>query len=128
MNLLSMIHEDMLKHIIQKYIEIQTMKLRDWIDESKLDWYHLSKNPNALELLRQHPEKIHSDDCLKLPMQSMYWRTIWTKRNGTGCLKTPMQYTCWSETKKKSIGGCFREIHLSLLPIQTITSLCCEHH
>ena len=62
MNLLSMIHEDMLKHIIQKYIEIQTMKLRDWIDESKLDWYHLSKNPNALELLRQHPEKIHSDD------------------------------------------------------------------
>ncbi len=33
-------------------------KLRDWIDESKLDWYGLSSNPNAMYLLEENIDKI----------------------------------------------------------------------
>ena len=34
------------------------MKLRDWIDESKIDWNMLSANPNAICLLEQNKDKI----------------------------------------------------------------------
>ena len=27
------------------------MKLRDWIDEEKIDWYNLSLNSNAIDLI-----------------------------------------------------------------------------
>ena len=35
------------------------MKLRDWININKLNWYLLSSNPNAIELLKANPEKIN---------------------------------------------------------------------
>ncbi len=35
------------------------IKLRDWIDINKLDWVTLSENPNAIELLKENPEKIN---------------------------------------------------------------------
>jgi hypothetical protein len=34
------------------------LKLRDWIDESKLEWKWLSKNPNAMHLLEANQDKI----------------------------------------------------------------------
>ena len=34
-------------------------KLRDWIDINKLDWYYLSKNENAIELLSSNLDKIN---------------------------------------------------------------------
>ena len=34
------------------------MKLRNWIDENKLDWNNLSSNPNAIELLKENKDKI----------------------------------------------------------------------
>jgi hypothetical protein len=34
------------------------MKLRDWIDSSKLNWCLLSGNKNAIELLKENPDKI----------------------------------------------------------------------
>jgi uncharacterized protein YlzI (FlbEa/FlbD family) len=34
------------------------MKLRDWIDIKKLNWDLLSKNPNAIELLKENQDKI----------------------------------------------------------------------
>ena len=36
-------------------------KLRDWIDEEKLEWSFLSKNPAAMHLLEQNPNKINWD-------------------------------------------------------------------
>ena len=36
-------------------------KLRDWIDINKLDWYYLSKNENAIELLKENLDKIDWD-------------------------------------------------------------------
>ena len=35
------------------------MKLRDWIDIDKLNWNELSKNPNAIELLKENQDKIN---------------------------------------------------------------------
>ena len=34
-------------------------KLRDWIPESKLQWWSLSENPNAIQMLEANPDKIH---------------------------------------------------------------------
>jgi hypothetical protein len=34
-------------------------KLRDWIDQDKLDWDALSINPNAVHLLEQNQDKIN---------------------------------------------------------------------
>jgi len=33
-------------------------KLRNWIDESKLDWDYLSKNPNAIKVIKKNLNKI----------------------------------------------------------------------
>jgi hypothetical protein len=37
------------------------MKLRDWIPLDKIDWYHLSWNPNAIHLLDANQDKIDWD-------------------------------------------------------------------
>jgi len=34
-------------------------KLKDWIDENKLNWSRLSANPNAIKLLEKNQNKIH---------------------------------------------------------------------
>jgi hypothetical protein len=39
----------------------QQKKLRNWIDDSKIEWYSLSYNPNAMELLKANPNKINWD-------------------------------------------------------------------
>ena len=35
------------------------MKLLEWIDINKLNWLELSKNENAIELLKANPDKIN---------------------------------------------------------------------
>ena len=37
------------------------LKLRDWININKLNWYGLSFNPNAIELLKENKNKINWD-------------------------------------------------------------------
>ena len=34
------------------------LKLRNWVDINKIDWYWLSLNPNAIELLKENQDKI----------------------------------------------------------------------
>jgi len=31
----------------------------DWVNINKLNWYELSKNPNAIQFLEQNPDKIN---------------------------------------------------------------------
>ena len=33
-------------------------KLRNWVDINKIDWYYLSRNPNAIHFLEQNLDKI----------------------------------------------------------------------
>jgi hypothetical protein len=44
--------------VIAEYVVIPTVKLLDWVDESKLCWEKLSINYNAIDLLEKHPDKI----------------------------------------------------------------------
>jgi len=49
---------DVLK-LIASYLVKPKMKLLDWIILSKLNWYILSKNPNAINLLQKNKRKIY---------------------------------------------------------------------
>ena len=40
-------------------LNIPIYKLRKWIDPNKIFWFHLSVNPNAIELLEANPYKIN---------------------------------------------------------------------
>ena len=54
---------DVLK-IVSSYLVKPKMKLLDWVELDKLDWYGLlSTNPNAIYLLEQNMDKI---DWMKL--------------------------------------------------------------
>ncbi len=43
------------------------LKLRDWIDINKIDWYSLSRNTNAIELLKENKNKINWNCFSKNP-------------------------------------------------------------
>ena len=52
--------EELRTQIVEKYKSLFPTKyvLKDWIPLEKLDWLELSKNPNAIELLKKYPENI----------------------------------------------------------------------
>ena len=58
---LSVLPDDILEKIVNKYKTIFKIKykLKDWIPPKKLDWKYLSANPNAIELLKENPQKIN---------------------------------------------------------------------
>ena len=37
------------------------LKLREWIDINKINWFYLSNNPNTIELLKENQDKINWD-------------------------------------------------------------------
>jgi hypothetical protein len=39
--------------------EHKMMKLLDWIPTDKVDWYQLSRNPNAIHLLEKNLDKVN---------------------------------------------------------------------
>ena len=57
-------------------------KLLDWIDKSKLKWNYLSKNHNAIELLKANPDKIN-------------WDYLSCNRNAIELLKENPDYIDW---------------------------------
>ena len=64
------------------------LKLHDWIDESKLNWFWLSLNPYAIPLLEKYPEKINwswlSGNPNAIPLLEKYPEKIvwsWLSRN-----------------------------------------------
>ena len=48
------------------------LKLLDWVDINKTDWFGLSLNPNAIELLKKKI-KIKLVLCLCLQIQMQYY-------------------------------------------------------
>jgi len=40
---------------------VPKFKLRSWINQDKIDWNFLSKNPNAIPMLEKNPDKIYWD-------------------------------------------------------------------
>jgi len=66
---LSVLPDDILAKIVEKYKTIFNIKykLKDWIPPKKIVWEILSKNPNAIELLKKNPKKIDWGGLSKNP-------------------------------------------------------------
>ncbi len=65
-------------------------KLKNWIDESKLCWYGLSLNPNAMYLLETNSEKIKWNSFCKNPsgihiviqnFEKINWKWFYLSKN-----------------------------------------------
>ena len=68
MNILDLPYEVIMK-IIKSYWDIlpKCKVLRDWIDVNKLDWYKLSENKNAIDLLKENKDKIDWEELSSNP-------------------------------------------------------------
>ena len=71
---------------------------------NKVDWETLSANPNAIELLKSHPEKINwyhlsknpgAIDLLKAHPDKIHWRCLSTNPNAIEILKTHLENVSW---------------------------------
>jgi len=62
-------------------------KLRDWIDEEKIDWYNLSLNSNAIDLLKKNPDKID-------------WYSLSGNKNAIELFKENLNHILWSELSR----------------------------
>ena len=54
--LLSIFTDNIVYSILKYYWKIldnKELQLLDWIDINNLDWYYLSSNPNAIDLLKK---------------------------------------------------------------------------
>jgi hypothetical protein len=89
---LSVLPDDMLEQIVNKYKTIFKIRyvLKDWIPLKKLDWEELSKNPNAIELLRANPTKIdwkqlscnpNAIELLKENTKKIVWECLSSSQN-----------------------------------------------
>ena len=67
--------------ILDKFAEILPTKyvLLDWIDENKLDWTFLSRNPNAIDLLENNQDKVD-------------WSELSSNHNAIDLIKERIEY------------------------------------
>jgi len=72
------------------------MKLHNWVDVTKINWSWLSGNPNAIELLKENPEKIHwaelssnqnANELLKENLDKIYCVELSQNQNAIELLK-----------------------------------------
>jgi len=64
--------DDILEKIVNKYESLFSRikyKLKDWIPPEKLDWNFLSRNPNAIDLLKENQDEINWDALSANPSQ-----------------------------------------------------------
>ena len=80
------------------------LKLRDWIDINKIDWLWLSKNSNAIELLKENQDKIYWErlssnpnaiKLLKENQDKIDWRNLSLNPNAIDLLKENQDKICW---------------------------------
>jgi hypothetical protein len=68
--LLIIFTDNIVYNILKYYWEIldnKELQLLDWIDINNLDWYYLSSNPNAIDLLKKNKKKINKLSILRNP-------------------------------------------------------------
>ena len=68
--LLIIFTDNIVYNILKYYWEIldnKELQLLDWIDINNLDWYYLSSNPNAIDLLKKNKAKIDWDKLSSNP-------------------------------------------------------------
>ena len=63
------------------------LKLRDWIDINKIEWYALSVNKNALNILNENQDKINWNNLnFNENAMELLKKKIKIKLNGLNCL------------------------------------------
>ena len=86
---------DVLK-LIPSYITKHRMKLLDWIDLDKLNWYGLSNNFNAIDLLEANQDKIswtnlsinpNAIHLLEANLEKINWNQLSKNKNAIHLLK-----------------------------------------
>ena len=79
-------------------------KLLDWIDISKLDWQLLSSNKNAIELLKENPDKIdwyelsintNAIELIKANLNKIDWEYVSLNPNTIELLKENQDKINW---------------------------------
>ena len=66
----SIFNENIVENILDYYWNIVDNKkliLLDWININNLDWYNLSQNPNAIDLLLENKNKINWLSIMRNP-------------------------------------------------------------
>ena len=104
---LSVLPDDILEKIVNKYKTIFKIKyvLKDWIPIEKLDWKFLSINPNAIDLLKENPDKIiywrelsgnpNAIDLLKENYDNIYWEFLSENPNAIELLRENIKNIDW---------------------------------
>ena len=85
--------------ILEKFAEILPSKyvLLDWIDENKLDWEFLSKNPNSIDLLKERIkyEKALTDAQFNRLENKINWKSLSENPNAIDLLKENQDKINW---------------------------------
>ena len=71
----------------------QFLKLLDWIDINKLDWYYLSVNPNAIHLI---------SEALEQNRDKIYWRELSRNPGAIHLLERNIDKINWDNLSKNS--------------------------
>ena len=92
-------------NIVSSYLVKPKMKLLDWVELDKLDWYGLlSTNPNAIHLLEQNINKIdwmllsnnpNAIHLLEKNMEKIDWRQLSYNPNAIHLLEQNMDKIDW---------------------------------
>jgi hypothetical protein len=85
---------DVLK-LIASYIAKHKMKLLDWIVFERLKKNYTSLNPNAIDILEEHPHNIIWEKLSNNPNAIKYWKPIQIRYIGLNYQQTQMQFIYW---------------------------------
>ena len=88
---------------MEQYCEsnVWTYELLDWINEEKIDWCELTRNPNAIDLLEKNPEEINWDYLSLNPNAIHLLEKTLKNYIGVICHQIQPQYIYWRKIQKK---------------------------
>jgi hypothetical protein len=86
------------------------LKLRDWVDINKINWYYLSENPNAIELLKENKNKIDWHFFSKNPNIFTYnYKKMKENMKNSGIVEELMAFIFHTRNMNKWIDWGFEE-------------------
>jgi hypothetical protein len=104
---LNSLPDDVYSVIVEQYKTIFRIKyvLKDWVPINKIDWKWLSKNPNAIDLLKENPKKIdwkmlslnpNAIELLKANPEKIDWGLLSQNPNAIELLKANPEKINWN--------------------------------
>lgn len=108
----SILDDDSILLILKHYWSMLDGKhkvLLDWIDIDKLDWSNLSKNKNAIDLLKCHIDKINwtelSENCnaislIKSNLDKICWKRLSENCNAISLIQDNLDKISWSKLSR----------------------------